>query len=86
MAASFEVSAETVDRLEAKASRRNTTVETIITSLAMGLPAKAFEDFIGCGEAGRTESFDIDRDRAELARKRRLASTADRWTPARSPE
>lgn len=70
---SVELSDEVLARLRAEATRRGVTVETVIAELAAQLPADtddALAAFIGCGASGRTEPFDIHRERRELAAKK----------------
>lgn len=68
---SFE--AELLARLGAEAARRGVKIDTVIAEFAAQLPADtddALTAFIGCGASGRTEPFDIHRERRELAAKK----------------
>ncbi len=58
-----------VTRLTAEAARRGITTETLIEQLAARLD-DPLEAFIGCAASGRTEPFDIHRERADGAAKK----------------
>ena len=67
----LDLPAEAQARLQAEATRRGVTLGQLITELADSLPAEdPLEAFIGCGSSGRTEPFDIHKERAELAAKK----------------
>jgi hypothetical protein len=67
----LELSAEAQARLQAEATRRGITLDQLIAELADSFPADdPLEAFIGCGASGRTEPFDIHRERAEAAAKK----------------
>ncbi len=67
----FDLSEKAVKRLWEEASRRRISVEELIGELADSLPAgDPLEAFIGCGESGQMEPFDIHRERTELAASR----------------
>ena len=71
MTVTIELPADTQARLEAEATRRGITLDQLIAELAAQFPAEdPLEAFIGCGASGRTEPFDIHRERAELAAKK----------------
>lgn len=60
-----------MQRLREEASRRRISIEELIGELADNLPeGDPLEAFIGCGESGRVEPFDIHRERAEMAASR----------------
>lgn len=62
---------DVVERLRAEAARRGVTLDTLVGELAAGLPADdALESFIGSGASGRTDPFDVKRERAALAQTR----------------
>jgi hypothetical protein len=56
-------------RLTAEAERRGITIETLIDELAARLD-DPLEAFIGCAASGRTEPFDIHRERVDAAGKK----------------
>jgi hypothetical protein len=56
-------------RLTAEAARRGITTEALIDELAARLD-DPLEAFIGCAASGRTEPFDIHRERADAASKK----------------
>ena len=56
-------------RLIAEAERRGITTETLIDELAARLD-DPLEAFIGCAASGRTEPFDIHRERVDAAGKK----------------
>ena len=67
----LDLPAEAQARLEAEATRRGVTLDRLIADLAAQLPAEdPLEAFIGCGVSGRTEPFDIHRERGEMAAKK----------------
>ena len=67
----LDLSEEAVARLQEEASRRRISVEELIGELADSLPADdPLEAFIGCGESGIAEPFDIHRERSDLAASR----------------
>ena len=70
----LDLSEEAVARLREEASRRRISVEELIGELADSLPAgDPLEAFIGCGESGIAEPFDIHRARFNsLAHKKDL--------------
>ncbi|WP_420435831.1 hypothetical protein [Candidatus Poriferisocius sp.] len=71
MSVVFDLSEEAVKRLREEASRRRISVEELIGELADSLPeGDPLEAFIGCGESGQVEPFDICRERSELAASR----------------
>ena len=71
MTVTIELPADAQARLEAEATRRGITLEQLIVELASQLPAEdPLEAFIGCGASGRTEPFDIHRERALLAARK----------------
>lgn len=53
-------------RLTAEAARRGITTEALIDELTARLD-DPLEAFIGCAASGRTEPFDIHRERADAA-------------------
>ncbi len=53
-------------RLTAEAERRGITIEALIDELAARLD-DPLEAFIGCAASGRTEPFDIHRERRDAA-------------------
>jgi hypothetical protein len=53
-------------RLAAEAARRGISTETLIDELAARLD-DPLEAFIGCAASGRTEPYDIHRERAAAA-------------------
>lgn len=64
----LDLSEEAVARLREEASRRRISVEELIGELADSLPAgDPLDAFIGCGESGIAEPFDIHRERSEMA-------------------
>ena len=66
-----ELPEDALARLRAEAARRGVSIDVVIAELAARLPAEdPLESFIGCGASGRTEPFDIHRERAELAAKK----------------
>ena len=72
---SVELSDEVLAPIAAEAARRGVSVETVIAEFASCLRSDrveddAFESLLGCGASGRTEPFDIHRERAELAAKK----------------
>lgn len=68
MSVVLELSEEAVMRLREEASRRRISVEELIGELAESLPKEdPLDAFIGCGESGQAEPFDIHRERAEMA-------------------
>ena len=72
---SVELPDEVLAPIAAEAARRGVSVETVIAEFAARLRSDrveddAFESFVGCGASGRTEPFDIRRERAELAAKK----------------
>ena len=76
MAVTVELSADVLERLEAEASRRGVTIAEVIVALAETIPEATDESaghrlgFVGIGASGRTEPFDIHKERAELAAKK----------------
>jgi hypothetical protein len=56
-------------RLTAEAERRGVTIETLVDELA-ALLDDPLEAFIGCAASGRTEPFDIHRERVDAAGKK----------------
>jgi hypothetical protein len=56
-------------RLTAEAERRGITIETLVDELAARLD-DPLEAFIGCAASGRTEPFDIHRERVDAAGKK----------------
>lgn len=73
MPVTVELEAELLARIEAEAARRGVKIDTVIAEFAAQLPADtddALTAFIGCGASGRTEPFDIHRERRELAAKK----------------
>lgn len=64
----LELSEEAIQRLQEKASRRRISVEELIGELAENLPeGDPLDAFIGCGESGQSEPFDIHSERSEVA-------------------
>lgn len=62
---------DVVTRLRAEAARRGVTLDTLVGELAAGLLADdALEAFIGSAASGRSDPFDIRRERAALAHAR----------------
>jgi hypothetical protein len=53
-------------RLTAEAERRGITIEALIDEIAARLD-DPLEAFIGCAASGRTEPFDIHRERRDAA-------------------
>jgi hypothetical protein len=71
MTVTLDLPADAQARLETEASRRGITLDQLIAELAAQLPAEdPLEAFIGCGASGRTEPFDIHKERADLAAKK----------------
>jgi hypothetical protein len=72
MPVTIDLPADAQARLETEAARRGLTLDQLITELAAALPAEddPLEAFIGCGASGRSEPFDIHRERTELAAKK----------------
>jgi hypothetical protein len=76
MSVTVELPAEALRRLEAEATRRGTTIDAVIAELAARLPHQVPSrdhrlSFIGIGASGDTRPFDIHRERAELAERKR---------------
>ena len=70
MTVTIELPAEAQARLEGEAARRGITLGELVAELASRLPAEdPLEAFIGSGASGRSEPFDIHRERDELAKK-----------------
>lgn len=75
MTLTIELSPEAQARLEAEAERRGVSVADLIVALAEEIPEPADDtrtsghrlSFIGIGASGRTEPFDIHKERDELA-------------------
>lgn len=73
MPVTIDLPAETQARLEDEAARRGVTLEQLIADLAANLPdattprPKHRLSFVGIGASGRSEAFDIHRERADLA-------------------
>lgn len=68
----IDLPAEARARLETEATRRGITLDQLVAEIARTFPADTddpLEAFIGCGASGRTEPFDIHRERAALATK-----------------
>ena len=60
-----------MERLRQEVSRRRISIEELIGELADNLPeGDPLEAFIGCGESGQAEPFDIHRERSEMAATR----------------
>jgi len=74
MSVTLDLPEETLARLEAEAERRSVTVESLIAEFAAKLPVDALDDFIGCGESGKTAALDINAERARVACGRREIS------------
>lgn len=68
MSVVLELSEQAIKRLQEEASRRRISVEELIGELADNLPAgDPLGAFIGCGESGVAEAFDIHRERSDMA-------------------
>ncbi len=66
-----ELPDDALRKLTAEAARRGVSIDVIIAELVAALPAEdPLDAFIGCGASGRTEPFDIHRERKELAAKK----------------
>ena len=69
---------EIAERLAVEASRRRMSLDEVaVEALAARYPKPgsgpgydALEAFIGCGDSGRSEPFDIHKARAELAKRK----------------
>lgn len=77
MSVTLDLPPDVLRRLEAEAARRALTIDELIAELASGLPTEGSEPskplrFVGIGASGDTRSFDIHREREELA-DRKLA-------------
>lgn len=71
MSVVLELSEESVRRLQEEASRRRISVEELIGELVENLPeGDPLDAFIGCGESGQAEPFDVHRERSEMAATR----------------
>ncbi|MDZ4828221.1 MAG: ribbon-helix-helix protein, CopG family [Actinomycetota bacterium] len=71
MSVTVELPDDALRKLQAEAARRGVSIDQLIAELAAALPAEdPLDAFIGCGTSGRTEPFDIHRERAELAAKK----------------
>ena len=71
MSVTVELPEDALARLQTDAARRGVTIDVVIAELATQLPAEdPLDAFIGCGASGRTEPFDIHRERQELADKK----------------
>ena len=76
MSVTIDLPAETQARLEDEAARRGVTLEQLIADLAANLPDATTPrprhrlSFVGIGASGRSEAFDIHRERADLAAKK----------------
>ena len=69
MSVTIELAAEAQTRLEGEAARRGITLGELVAELASRLPAEdPLEAFIGSASSGRSEPFDIHRERDELAK------------------
>ena len=75
MTVTLDLPEEALQRLRDEAARRGVTLEAVIAELSAHLPAHPRGkgrrlSFIGLGASGRTESFDIHRERTDLADRR----------------
>lgn len=72
----IDLPADAQARLAAEAARRGITIDQLVVELVESLPAGQEPGtdhrlrFVGIGASGRTEPFDIHKERAELAAKK----------------
>ena len=76
MTLTIDLSEDVQARLAAEATRRGITLDALVADLAEALPLVTANDplelFIGCGDSGLTDPFDIHFERKTLARTKSI--------------